>query len=96
LAIAQASPEAMRVRLGAIIARAQRSAKASWGSNDLARQGGIDDIDQNHIDQDQHDQNDIEDAGNFGDDDTTLTAIPMMSDASSRTRRLVPGYSPRS
>jgi hypothetical protein len=41
--------------------------ESSLGDNDLARQGGIDDIDQNHVDQD---QNEIEDDGNFGDDDT--------------------------
>jgi hypothetical protein len=35
--------------------------ESNLGDNDLARQGGIDDIDE--------DQNDIEEDGNFGDDD---------------------------
>jgi hypothetical protein len=41
--------------------------ESNLDDNDLARQGGIDDVDQNYIDQD---QNDTEDDGIFGDDDT--------------------------
>ena len=44
--------------------------ESNFGDNDPARQGGIDDIHQNHTEQDQHVENDIENDGGFGDDDT--------------------------
>jgi uncharacterized protein len=42
----------------------------SAGDNNLARQDGADDIDQNHIDQDQQDDEDFGDDDTYADDDT--------------------------
>ncbi|HEY2527679.1 MAG TPA: DUF2076 domain-containing protein [Xanthobacteraceae bacterium] len=44
--------------------------ESNSGDDNLARQAGIDDLNENHIDQDQQDQNDSDDDGNFDDDDS--------------------------
>ena len=48
----------------------QDSALRESNLGDRTRQGGTDDVDQNHIDQDQQGRDDIEDDVDFGDDDT--------------------------